>query len=382
MADAASLGLHWIYNQPAIRRIAPEAPEFLKPEFANYEEGPAFFAHGDKLAGDISLYGENILVMLRSLRDSAGRFDEWAFLARFRSHFGPGGSYVGYIDSPTRESLYNAESMGRSIRTSILEMDLELTDARKRQVANYVARYVLDGTMARVRELVLKPLTLAGVSKRELTEVDRVFQAVERLRRPTGADDVQLPALTWVVPLVACCADADELEATVERAVRVTNDNDLAVAYALGLARLLQRLVDPPEKLGEPGPDRPADRTALLELILESYRDLPADYLRDLERALSLLRQETESITRTYGPACDCAMGTPSSLHNVLRSTSFVDAVRTNIYSSGDSCGRATIVGSAFGALHGIGGKFGIRRDWIGRTRVSGEVGTILDLLL
>ena len=383
VADAASMGLHWIYSQPTIRRIAPQSPEFAEPLAENYEQGPAFFAHERRHAGESSLYGEHVVVMLQSLAAASGRFDEAEFLSRYRKHFGPGGDYVGYVDTPTRETLFNAEAMVRTIRSAILDMDLDLSDTRQRQVANFVSRYILDGDMARVRELASKPLRLANTTDDEFVEIERVFGAVEKLRVPTGADDVQLPALNCVAPLVACYAGSEDLEPVVERAVRVTNNNDLAVSYAVGLARLLESvLTAPPETLGEPGPDNIPDQGRLAATILESYRDLPNDYRNDLEKALSLLRQENESITRTYGPACDCAMGTPSALHNVVTAGGFVEAVRRNIYASGDSCGRAMIVGPVMGALHGIGGKYGIRHDWIGRTGRSAEVRQLLGELL
>jgi len=36
VADAATLGLHWVYDQPRIREIAPQAPEFLAPRADHY----------------------------------------------------------------------------------------------------------------------------------------------------------------------------------------------------------------------------------------------------------------------------------------------------------------------------------------------------------
>jgi len=107
VADAAAMGLHWIYDQDHIQKIAPSNPEFRKPNVANYEGVPAFFAHGSRAAGEQSQYGEQALVMLRSLTATSGQFDIEHYSQSFRNHFGYGGNYVGYIDHATRETLNN-----------------------------------------------------------------------------------------------------------------------------------------------------------------------------------------------------------------------------------------------------------------------------------
>jgi ADP-ribosylglycohydrolase len=84
-----------------------------------------------------------------------------------------------------------------------------------------------------------------------------------------------------------------------------------------------------------------------------------------------MLGQDTKAVTLKFGPACDCAMGMPSSLHNVATAESFAAAVRKNIYSCGDSCGRAMIVGALAGAMYGIGGTRGIPEEWLTRARLA-----------
>ena len=199
-------------------------------------------------------------------------------------------------------------------------------------------------------------------------------------------DDKQMPALTRVAVMVARYAgsgspeEMDRLMAKLENAVRMTNNSNEAVAYAKGLARLLVRITsdDGVDALGGPGPDTPADQDALVAAMRESFADLPGDRRADVEKALDMLGQDTKAVTLTFGPACDCAMGVPSALHNVAKSASFTDAVRTNIYACGDSCGRAMVVGPLAGALYGTGGERGIPAEWIERTRLAGEVEELL----
>ena len=53
VADAASLGLHWLYDQKRIREVAPESPEFRSPNPADYEGVTGYYAHGRKQVGDL-----------------------------------------------------------------------------------------------------------------------------------------------------------------------------------------------------------------------------------------------------------------------------------------------------------------------------------------
>ena len=76
VADAATMGLHWVYSQKRILEVAPEAPEFRTPDEADYAGGVGYFAHAGKVAGDFSHYGEQMLVMLESLLESGGSLDE------------------------------------------------------------------------------------------------------------------------------------------------------------------------------------------------------------------------------------------------------------------------------------------------------------------
>lgn len=106
VADAAAMGLHWIYDQQHIMMVAPHEPEFRQPSLAHYDNVKGYYAHPTRRSGDQSQYGEQVLVMHRSLKD--GVYDHAAYAKAFHGHFGYGGAYVGYIDRATRQSLNNA----------------------------------------------------------------------------------------------------------------------------------------------------------------------------------------------------------------------------------------------------------------------------------
>lgn len=105
VADAAALGLHWLYDPARIKEIeAARGLVFLPPEAADYAGAKGYFAHAGKAVGDASGYGEVCLLMLKHLAQH-GDFQRVEYQIEYRAHFGPGGAFVGYIDAPTRLTL-------------------------------------------------------------------------------------------------------------------------------------------------------------------------------------------------------------------------------------------------------------------------------------
>lgn len=105
VSDSAALGLHWLYDTKRIAEIETNnGLVFLQPNANNYADTKGFFAHANKLAGDSSGYGEICLLMLQHFAKH-GKFIRAEYQKEFCAHFGPGGKYNGYIDSPTRLTL-------------------------------------------------------------------------------------------------------------------------------------------------------------------------------------------------------------------------------------------------------------------------------------
>ncbi|HNO75156.1 ADP-ribosylglycohydrolase family protein [Nitrosomonas mobilis] len=105
VADAASLGLHWLYDVNRIAEIEQrKGLVFLQPEEDYYAGGKGYYAHSNKRSGEASAYGEACLLMLKHLADH-GQFDCRAYQKAYCGFFGPGGKYIGYVDTPTRQTL-------------------------------------------------------------------------------------------------------------------------------------------------------------------------------------------------------------------------------------------------------------------------------------
>lgn len=108
-ADAAALGLHWIYDTARIDAIAAAQGHtaFTAINPAHYEGVQSYFAHGQRQEGALTQYGEALHLAIQSVIATKGRFDEQSYQKAYTAHFGPGGTYIGYIDRPTRGTLAN-----------------------------------------------------------------------------------------------------------------------------------------------------------------------------------------------------------------------------------------------------------------------------------
>ena len=174
VADAAAMGLHWLYDPDRIASIADgQEPVFLAAEQRHFDGTKGYFAHAGKRSGALSQYGSVLTLAMTSLIATDGRLDIADFQRRYVAFFGPGGDWQGYIDRPTRGTLAN----------------------------------------------------LGAAITEETPDV-------------SGIDDDQMPAFSTVPALVTAGPDADSLEQDVVRLVRATNDNALATEAALILARV------------------------------------------------------------------------------------------------------------------------------------------------
>jgi hypothetical protein len=323
LADAASLGLHWIYDPERVRAVGGEAPEFIEPDLANYRGTTAYFAHKGKRAGDPSHYGEQLNVVLRSLEKTGGALDIADYERRLVESFGPGGTWVGYVDFATRETLRNLDRAERDALDAARGFDLGAYEGdRSLMEAAVMANLRWSGD--KLRDALGKAIRIRRGDNPELVDAAvRMAEAVRAARGGAhGADDVQLPA---VVKLPALIGHADW-----EPAVRVTNDNDDAVRWAGHVMKLL-----------ETGDLRAA---AAGEPLLEEALAFDGDAAERFGRACPL----HESIPLTFALLADAP--------------DFKTGVRRNILAGGDSCGRAILVGAVLGARHGL------PRDWAAKT--------------
>jgi len=136
--DALSLGVHWIYNTRVIDRKWGRVESYLKPEKPTY--------HPTKDLGAFTHYGDQALVLLRSISENRG-FDPEHFAKAWQSLFA---SYDGYFDEATKGTLKNI-SEGKDVR-SAGSTSLELAGASRIAPIVYCYRNDLGKLVASARK--------------------------------------------------------------------------------------------------------------------------------------------------------------------------------------------------------------------------------------
>lgn len=368
VADAAAMGLHWIYDQSHIRKLAPEAPEFRTPRAQDYEGVPAYFAHPTRTAGAQSQYGEQALVMLRTLAAGKGRYSAAAFAGQFRAHFGYGGSYVGYIDHATRDTLDNLRRFEDAAAACASTIPFEGEPRVRSALVNKALALMETHEDAELHTAYLAAVQESYTDESIADFATALLPALTALPRATGARDLQLPATAKLPALVAALVVqgitiGEPFNTQVASAIRTTNDHPVAAEFGLSCAHLMRAALTE-------GTSRAAVEAA--------RTDVAPDTAALLDAALGMIEKDNVQVTKHFGMACDLPFGVPSAVHNIATAPTFTDAVRRNIYAGGDSCGRAILVGAVMGAVHGIGGAQGIPPEWIARLHAGPEVENLL----
>lgn len=110
VADAASMGVHWIYDIDRVAKIAKAnggSLAFVPVDKKTHENTKGYFAHPNRLKGTNTQYGEVLRTAIASILANSGKFNVANYQKDFIAHFGPGGTYIGYIDYATRGTLAN-----------------------------------------------------------------------------------------------------------------------------------------------------------------------------------------------------------------------------------------------------------------------------------
>lgn len=351
VADAATMGLHWVYSQRRISDLVSEAPEFREPDERDYDGGVGYFAHGTRSAGDLSHYGEQMLVMLRSLVATGGSYQKAHYQEQFRRHFGYGGEFVGYIDRPTRQTLdriYRDENVALEAVDAVpFEGDPKERQGMLTKVLAAAKRF--DGQ--RLRDQVEQYAAAMPSPEASRTYGLAVVDALAQSDEFPGAFDDQLPAVSKLPPLVACHADDSDLAGISESAIRVTNNSPRSIDFGRVCTELLRASVQ-------------GDSMAS---VLQAGIAAGSTETRDLLAGAISMNCSVREATREFGLHCDLGSGVPSLMHNLARAESFTDAIRQNILAGGDNCGRAIVLGAVCGAQFGMGNDAGIPLAWLER---------------
>lgn len=362
VADAATMGLHWVYDQGHLLKIAPDKPEFTAPDASSYVGVPGYFAHATRSTGMQSQYGEQAMVMLRTLARGGNGAED--FEEDFRAHFGYGGAYVGYIDHATRDTLDNLRRYEDAAHHAAEQLDPPL-ERRLRKVLVAAALPLL----ARYEGAELARRCTEAVDDTLVAPAQALLPELLKIPRPTGSYDLQLPAIAKLPPLVAAlvASQDNDFSAAITAAVRTTSDHPTAVEYGIISGEMMRAALTE------------GTAQAVITAAQASASDEAAILL---EQALAMRDTDTAQVTKHFGLACDLPYGVPSALHNIATASDFTTAIRRNILAGGDNCGRAMLVGAVAGALFGTVTAKGIPPQWLAHMNHNDEAQNLISILL
>ena len=367
VADAAALGLHWLYDQKQVAVLANGQPEFVSTTPADYDGYPAYYAHAARQTGDFSQYGEQAFVMLQSLAANGGNYNKAHYQQAFCTTFGYGGRYVGYIDRPTRDTLNRVtQSEQQALATAKAQPFSGSASDQQMMITKVIANMQKHSGTALSREIE----TAVRLTHDDDAMVSYALSLVDHLSDVTGfhgADDVQLPAVSKLPALVAACHGDPQLDQLVESAVRVTNNADLSVESGQLFATMLGKAIE----------------VGTVESALQAMLHTDSESIGPIMQAAhNHANSNSVEVIAEIGMSCNLEFGLPGSAHILSHTSNYSEAVRTNILAGGDSCGRAIVVGAIAGAAYGAGGENGIPVQWIEKLNQLTEVNELLDALI
>lgn len=389
VADAAAMGFHWMYDQEKIRKLGGDTPEFFDPSasssaYTRSAELESTFVHAGKSPGDLTQYGEQLLVIVKALAKNDGKLVQTDYEQEFKSFFGPGGPWVGYIDRPTGRVLFNLEKRNRDAYARARSFDNGLTD-REKDVLDDEVRVsfkfydetksvdynleVLDGWVLRKSDYKRDPEN----DRMKIEYCRNMFHVVRDTEKELCGDvgDDQFPAIAKLPPVVALYRGTDAYDDMVELAVRVTNHNDKAVIYAKVYAAMLDAAIE----------TRDTDAViaaAKAQAKASPDPDLRAEISEAIEDALAKRDEPHSEVGWFFGPSCHMPYGLPQTIHLLATCKGYVEGVRMNIAVGGDNAGRSIMDGAILTALYGVGTENGVPLDWIDKLSKRQEVEGLL----
>ncbi|EGD80086.1 hypothetical protein PTSG_10360 [Salpingoeca rosetta] len=150
-------------------------------------------------------------------------------------------------------------------------------------------------------------------------------------------DDNQANGMAKAPLIAAAFGKADDFVATAKAAVALMQSRPSAVQYGLAAAIITKNVLDG-ATVGD------AIKAA------ESSDSLDATTKADITDVLANKDGDIAALSKKWGISCSYPGAFKLSLLVILQSSSFKEAVRTNIKLGGDNCSRAAFIGGVFAA--------------------------------
>eukprot|EP01035_Chromulina_nebulosa_P026159 gene26159-34210_t len=333
VADAATMGLHWIYNAQDILEKVSSGPTgkaaFFQPPscpFYQYE------------TGRLSPYGDEIIPFLRSFTLDKGIVKSSAASVSYEFFR----TYTGRLNHVTKAFVENRDAGKPWEECPIVDHQAQGIIKMPLTVARYAGHPDLFDRVTDVVEVIHRSDPSLEASRLLAVILERILltgatpEEAIQWAAGSGGQRVFTPAMTEMISLVANDALIHEL-----------TDFYAKLAAAPLMASIL--------------------RTKNLSSSLDSLDEGDKGYLASLSLPLSEEGKKSYTLSETVaalGLSCAVPGCLLSSLVIARRTSSLEEAVEANILAGGDNCSRAIVVGALWSRSAGTGDGAGVLAKW------------------
>lgn len=353
LADAATMPLHWIYNQNDLaNKVGDGSAIFYDPPSCPFYSYPS---------GVLSPYGAEALPFVHSMAE-LGTFDfshvAEAYYKAMKSYPDEGvNGYAGRLNHVPKMFIENREKEHKDWTECHVE-DSQAQGISK--VALIVARYAGHAELSHQVTKMVDVLQISPIS------VESSVLLAKLLERILFKHETPNAAITSLL------RDADRVQLTPwQRHLLGFVTSDVLIDEYVRFAQSLSSLPSPPEdayrsmringkvlsqyfSVSHPG-------LTLQDAFARAQVELPDSDRDILSQAIAnMSQQEGESldehqhllrVSRSFGLSCVLPSAILCSLHILRKSRSLEEAIRTNILVGGDNCSRSMVIAAAFASL-------------------------------
>jgi ADP-ribosylglycohydrolase len=178
-----------------------------------------------------------------------------------------------------------------------------------------------------------------------------------------GADDDQPATISRLAPLAAYYFRSSDYLVQVERATRVCQNNERAVAYLKAHAVILRELFS--GRLLDDAFNHAAEQMA-------PEGTLGSEVSRKIMDAFASRSLPVRTATARFGQSCPLVNSFPAAVHCALHhADDFSGALKATAAAGGDNAGRAAMIGTWLGASLGVSA---IPAEWRLRLKANAEI--------
>ncbi len=124
LGNAATLGIHWIYNAEYLAKLAKkESLFFRKQDPKMYQEAqPSYYAYPAAEIGDVTSQGMFLFWLLEALKQNPNLTKD-AYGQLIYGHIKPGGDYHGYIETYGHRLIINQLNASMKLSLPVVPLD-------------------------------------------------------------------------------------------------------------------------------------------------------------------------------------------------------------------------------------------------------------------